>query len=69
MQPKELVVVDVSGVEHVDPVLLRFLANLYRDTTKAQSSPVKLVGVKPRLRRVLEITGLMRMFEIELAEA
>ena len=55
---QETIVLDVADLEHVDSTFLRFLVKLqaHRTTT------LKLVGVKPRLRRILEVTGLSRAF-------
>jgi anti-anti-sigma factor len=59
------VILDVSKVQYFDTTFLRFLANLGRHAKKAQQANVKLLGVTPHLRRVLEITGLIRVFDAE----
>ncbi|HEX8805468.1 MAG TPA: STAS domain-containing protein [Candidatus Aquilonibacter sp.] len=55
---KETIVFDVGALSHVDSTFLRFLVELQAH----RHTPVKLVGVQPRLRRILEITGLSRAF-------
>ncbi len=56
------IVLDVAGLEHVDATFLRFLVNLKDHAAKERSATVELVGVTPRLRQILEITGLSRAF-------
>lgn len=56
---RQSIVLDVTELKHVDSTFLRFLVKL---KARDQSTTVKLVGVKPQLRRILEITGLSRTF-------
>ncbi len=63
----EAVVIDVSKVDYVDTTFLRFLVNLKHHTNKINKSSIKIVGVGPRLRRIFEVTGLMRQFDVEFA--
>ena len=65
---RENIVFDVAGLEHVDSTFLRFLVNLKKHVAKDRSATVELVGVKPQLRRILEITGLSRSFAFTSAE-
>ncbi len=62
LRDRENIVFDVAGLEHVDSTFLRFLVNLKDHAARAQTATVQLVGVTPRLRRILEITGLARSF-------
>jgi anti-anti-sigma factor len=61
------VVVDVSELEYVDPVFLRFLLRLKKQPNKAQRKAIRLVGVSPRMSRLLEATGLSSLFMCEPA--
>jgi anti-anti-sigma factor len=58
---RERIVIDVAGVEHIDTTFLRFLVRLKTHSVREPFAAIELVGVKPRLRRILEITGLARM--------
>ena len=57
------IVLDVAGLRHFDSTFLRFLVRL-QNHAAARTAPLELVGVQPRLRRVLEITGLARMLSL-----
>lgn len=59
---RENIVFDVTGLKHVDSTFLRFLVNLKEHVARDRSATLELVGVTPRLRRILEITGLARAF-------
>ncbi len=61
------VVVDVSNVQYVDTTLLRFLLRLRHHANKKEHSAIKVIGVGARLRRIFEITGMMRLFDVECA--
>jgi anti-sigma B factor antagonist len=63
----DAIVIDVSKVDYVDTTFIRFLVNLKHHTNKVDKSSIKIVGVSPRLRRIFEVTGLMRQFDIECA--
>ena len=62
---RENIVFDVAGLEHFDTTFLRFLVELRKHVAREQSGTVELVGAKPQLRRILEITGLARMFSLQ----
>jgi anti-anti-sigma factor len=62
---REAIVFDVAGLEHVDSTFLRFLVRLKQHAAKGELATVTLIGVRPNLRRILEITGLARMFSLE----
>lgn len=62
LQGRENIIFDVAGLKHVDSTFLRFLVELKRHAARERSATVELVGVTPRLRRILEITGLSRAF-------
>ena len=61
----ESVIFDVSKVDFVDSTFLRFLMDVKRHTNKNQRSSIKIVGVSDRVRRIFEVTGLTKMFELE----
>lgn len=60
------VVIDVTNVHFVDTTFLRFLLRLRRHANKTERSAIKVIGVRPRLRRIFEVTGLMRLFDVQL---
>jgi anti-sigma B factor antagonist len=55
------VVLDVGGVGFVDSSGLRFLVDLAR----RHDGPVRLEGVQPPVRRILEITGLDAVLDLD----
>lgn len=59
---RENIVFDVAGLKHVDSAFLRFLVKLKAHVAKDSSTTIELVGVTPRLRRILETAGLSRAF-------
>ena len=65
LQGRENIVFDVTGLESVDSTFLRFLVRLKQHAAKEELATVELVGVKPNLRRILEVTGLARMFSLQ----
>lgn len=64
---RENIVFDVRGLQHVDTTFLRFLVRLREHAVNEEFTAVELIGVKPNLRRILEITGLARMFALQRA--
>ncbi len=64
----DAIIIDVSDVDYVDTTFLRFLLRLRRYATKTDRAAIKVVGVKQRLKRIFEITGFMRLFDVECAE-
>lgn len=58
----ERVVVNVSGVRYSDTTFLHFLLKVRKRPTAPGGAQLTLVGVNPQLRRVLEATGLQRLF-------
>jgi anti-anti-sigma factor len=61
------VVMDVADLEYADTSFLRFLLRLKKHENKAQRDAIRLVRVNRRLRRLLEITGLSRVFACSFA--
>lgn len=59
------VIFDVSKVAFVDSTFIRFLLDLKRHVNKTQRSSIKIVGITPRVRRIFEVTGLTKIFELE----
>jgi anti-anti-sigma factor len=63
------IVIDVAGLEGVDQAFLGFLLRLRRRADKTRRAPIRLVGVRPELQRVLDVTGLSRMIPCEKVAA
>jgi anti-anti-sigma factor len=61
----ESLVVECSGLEFADTTFLRFLMQLRKHANKTERTAIRLTGVSPRFRRVLEITGLSRCFVLQ----
>jgi anti-anti-sigma factor len=59
---EDRIVFDVAGLKHIDATFLRFLVTLKEHAARDRSATVELIGATPRLRRVLQITGLARAF-------
>jgi anti-anti-sigma factor len=55
-----IMIVDVADLNFVDTTFLRFLLDLKRQ--REQTGDVRLVHPSRRIRRLLEITGLVRVF-------
>jgi anti-anti-sigma factor len=62
---RERIVFDVAGLKHIDSTFLRFLVGLRDHVARDRSATVELVGVTPRLHRILRITGLARAFVLQ----
>jgi anti-anti-sigma factor len=58
---------DVADLEYADTSFLRFLLRLKKHENKANPNAIRLVRVNRRLRRLLEITGLSRVFAYSTA--
>lgn len=58
-RPSPHVELDVSGITEVDAAGLGALADAYRSVVAGGGS-LRLVGLRPRIRRLLEVTGLDR---------
>jgi anti-sigma B factor antagonist len=65
LAPSSRVVVDVADLEYADTSFLRFLLHLKKHENKSERDAIRLVHVSRRLRRLLEITGLSRVFACE----
>jgi anti-anti-sigma factor len=62
------VVINVAKLEFADTTFLRFLVRLRsRAREKRRPTMVKLVGVGKHFERVLQITGLSKVFSYETA--
>jgi anti-anti-sigma factor len=61
---RDRVIFDVSGLEYADSAFLKFLVRLRTHLNWDEPSAIELVGVRPKLRRVLEVTGLNRQFSV-----
>jgi len=62
LAPSSRVVIDVADLEYADTSFLRFLLHLKKHENKSERDAIRLVHVSRRLRRLLEITGLGRVF-------
>lgn len=62
LKQADKVVLDVGGLDYFDTTFLRFLLRLHSHENKSSHGAVRLVGVKPMMQRVLEVTGLSRVF-------
>lgn len=58
------VVVDVAGVTFIDSSGLRALMALHEASLTATGVGIRLLSVGPAVRRVLELTGLVQIFEV-----
>ena len=57
------VVVDVSGVTFMDSAGVNALVGAYHRV--AADEELRLVGLRPNVRRVFEITGLLEVFKVD----
>lgn len=58
----DVVVLDLTQVRFADTTLLRFLLQLRKQARDDVENPVRLLGPAPAVRRLLEVTGLVRRF-------
>lgn len=65
LESAALVVLDLAGLKHSDTTFLRFLIRLRAHANKTDHPAVRLVGVGRNLQRVLDVTGLSRVFAHE----
>jgi len=56
-------VLDLSGISHMDSAGLGLLLSIYA-TIRNQGGDLKLLNVAPRVRELLKVTSLIRVFEI-----
>ena len=61
------IVINVAALEFADTTFLRFLIRLRSRAHGRDHANVKLTGVTRRLQRILEVTGLSRLFSYETA--
>ena len=61
------IVINVAGLEFADTTFLRFLLRLRSRANTSDHANVKLTGVTRRFQRLLEVTGLSRLFNYENA--
>jgi anti-anti-sigma factor len=61
LEESDLAVVDVSGVNDVDVAGLQLLLAFFQSAGH-RSSPCKLTGIGPGLRKALQLTGLEQPF-------
>lgn len=63
--PASPVVVDLSDVSYIDSTALSCFIRLHKRVRESGSGIVRLVGVRPNIRRILNVTKLDDIFEIE----
>ena len=61
------VVIDAENMRYVDTAFLRFLLRVRNHPNKGTRSSVRIVHPTRQLRRVMEVTGLSRVFTLEHA--
>jgi anti-anti-sigma factor len=59
------VVFDVENMRYVDTTFLRFLLRVREQPNKGTRSSVRLLRATSQFRRVLEVTGLSRVFTLD----
>jgi anti-anti-sigma factor len=59
------VVIDVENMRYVDTAFLRFLLRVRQQPNKGTRTSVRIVHATPQLRRVMDVTGLSRVFMLE----
>ncbi len=59
------VVIDVENMRYVDTAFLRFLLRVRQQPNKGERSSVRILHATRQLRRVMEVTGLSRVFTLE----
>jgi anti-anti-sigma factor len=58
------VILDVGDLKYADTTFLRFLLRLRAQSNKSGRDSIRLVRATRRLQRLLEVTGLDRMFAV-----
>ena len=61
------VILDVTDLEFADSTFFRFLLRLQSSSDASAQRDVRMVGVGRHLQRILEVTGLARMFSYDAA--
>ncbi len=61
---RENIVFDVADLDFVDATFLGFLMRLKERASKERSTNIELLGAKPNLRRILQVTGLNHVFHL-----
>jgi anti-anti-sigma factor len=65
-QRSRRVVVDLSGVTFMDSAGVNALVGAYHRVSAGDE--LRLVGLRPNVRRVFEITGLLEVFKVDLSD-
>lgn len=70
LESVDLAIIDVSELAYFDLTLVNGLVHLKnRMLARNAASTVCLVGVRPSLRKILDLTGLAAMFEVSVDRA
>jgi anti-anti-sigma factor len=62
------ILLDLSGSDRLDSTFVRFLVRLHKHANAERPTRIELVGITPRVLRVLEVTGLSQMFTLHPVE-
>lgn len=62
------IVMDVAALEYADSTFLRFLLRVRSGGNSGKEVSLKLTGVSPRIERMLNVTGLSRLFRYPAAQ-
>ena len=65
LRDRKNIIINVAKLEFADTTFLRFLIRLRTHARERGHINVKLVGVGKPLQRVLEITGLSKLFKYD----
>jgi len=65
LSKEDSVVIDLSDVTYFDTTFLRFLRNLRKQPNKGDRSSIKIVGFHNKFRRIFELTGFSKIFDVE----
>jgi anti-anti-sigma factor len=66
LRDRSNIIINVAKLEFADTTFLRFLIRLRTRAREQGHINVKLIGVGKHLQRVLEITGLSKLFSYEM---
>ncbi|GAC1390396.1 MAG: anti-sigma factor antagonist RsbV [Vulcanimicrobiaceae bacterium] len=62
---EDAIAIDLSEVRYMDSTGLGVLINLNKRFVLQGGPPLKLMNLQPRLQRLISITGLEKVFDIE----
>lgn len=65
LKDADAVAIDLQNVSYMDSAGLGVLINFNKRFVQQGGPPIRLLNVQPRLRRVVGITGLDKVFDID----